>query len=72
MRRLPSSWCRFSIVGLLVALGSFGCAGPNQAAAGAPRIPFNELGHHTQQLMALGEQPVVIHFKAGQEVIRGS
>ena len=68
MRRLPSSWCRFSIVGLLVALGSSGCAGPNQVAAGAPRIPFNELGHHTQQLMALGEQPVVIHFKVGQEV----
>ena len=70
MRRLPSPWCRFSIVGLLVALGSSGCGGPNKVAAGAPHIPFNALsqGQYSEQLMSLGEQPVVIHFKVGQEV----
>ena len=70
MRRLPSPWCRFSIVGLLLALGSSGCGGPNKVAAGAPHIPFNQLsqGQYSEQLMSLGEQPVVIHFKVGQEV----
>lgn len=70
MRRLPSRWCRFSIVGLLVALGSIGCGGPNKVAAGAPHIPFNALSQaqYSEQLMSLGEQPVVIHFKVGQEV----
>lgn len=70
MRCLVSSYRLFSTIGLWLALASSGCAGPNQVAAGAPRIPFEQLNQqqHASQLMGLQDQPVVIHFKEGQEI----
>ena len=70
MRRLVSPYRLFSVALLWLALAPSGCAGPNSIAAGAPRIPFEQLDqkHHAAQLMGLSEQPVVIHFKEGQEI----
>lgn len=71
MRRLVSPYRLFPIVALWLALASTGCgAGPNQIAASAQRIPFDQLDqkHHAQLLMSLNEHPVVIHFKEGQEI----
>lgn len=70
MRTLVSPYHLFSFAGLWLAVMSNGCAGPNSVAATAPRIPFEQLNqkHHAAQLMGLNEQPVVIHFKEGQEV----
>lgn len=70
MRRLVSPYHLLSIALVGLALASSGCAGPNSIAAGAPRIPFEHLDqkHHAAQLMGLREQPVVIHFKEGQEI----
>jgi hypothetical protein len=55
---------------LLCSSALFGCAGPNTVAASAPRIRFDQLSQreHAEQIMSVSEQPVVVHFKQGQEV----
>ena len=58
------------LLGVLLIFSAWGCAGPNQIAATAPRIPFSEIadGRASPHLQKLQAPPVVIHVQAGQKI----
>lgn len=54
----------------LVSITTLGCAGPNQVAAQASRVPYSKLSQaQGEELVASWHhQPFVLEFKAGDEV----